>query len=130
MIQLMHKKLNKKGFTLAELLVVIAILAILVAIAIPIFSSQLAKAQEVRDKANIRSVKAAAITKILSDGTSITAGSSVYAQGTVTADGDVTNVSILASGTTPTVSTPGNITYTNDSATITVEIKSSEVTGG
>lgn len=36
-------KKNKQGFTLAELLIVVAIIAVLVAISIPIFSSQLKK---------------------------------------------------------------------------------------
>ena len=36
-------KKNKKGFTLAELLIVVAIIAVLVAISIPIFTSQLEK---------------------------------------------------------------------------------------
>ena len=39
---------NKKGFTLAELLVVVAIVAILVAISVPIFTSQLGKARRQR----------------------------------------------------------------------------------
>lgn len=55
------------GFTLAELLVVVAIIAVLVAIAIPVFSSQLEKAREATDLANIRAayaeVMAAVITK-------------------------------------------------------------------
>ena len=34
-------KTNKKGFTLAELLIVVAIIAVLVAIAIPVFTAQL-----------------------------------------------------------------------------------------
>ena len=34
---------NKKGFTLVELLIIVAIIAVLVAISIPIFSSQLKK---------------------------------------------------------------------------------------
>ena len=40
---------NKKGFTLAELLIVVAIIAVLVAIAIPIFTAQLEKAREATD---------------------------------------------------------------------------------
>lgn len=52
------KKTNKKGFTLAELLVVVAIIAVLVAIAIPIFSSQLEKSREAVDAANIRAAYA------------------------------------------------------------------------
>lgn len=51
-------KMNKKGFTLAELLVVVAIIAVLVAIAIPIFTAQLEKAREATDAANLRSAYA------------------------------------------------------------------------
>lgn len=48
------KRNNKKGFTLAELLIVVAIIAVLVAIAIPVFNNQLEKAREATDAANIR----------------------------------------------------------------------------
>ena len=65
MFKLMHKKLNKKGFTLAEMLIVVAIIAILVAIAIPIFMNSLARAEKAVEQANVRSVKAAAINYIL-----------------------------------------------------------------
>lgn len=67
----MKKRNNKKGFTLAELLIVVAIIAVLVAIAIPIFTSQLEKSRESTDLANIRSAYAEASTKALdsSDGT-------------------------------------------------------------
>lgn len=62
----MFKKLNKKGFTLAELLVVVAIIGVLVAISIPIFTSQLEKSREAVDAANARAayaeMMAAAIT--------------------------------------------------------------------
>lgn len=37
---------KRKGFTLAELLIVVAIIAVLVAIGIPIFTSQLEKAEK------------------------------------------------------------------------------------
>ena len=39
----------KKGFTLAELLIVVAIIAVLVAISIPIFNSQLEKSRRAVD---------------------------------------------------------------------------------
>ena len=53
----MIKKMReeKDGFTIAELLIVVAIVAVLVAIAIPVFTSQLAKAQAGTDQANCRS---------------------------------------------------------------------------
>ena len=43
---MMKKLKNKKAFTLAELLIVIAIIAVLVAIAIPVFNAQLDKAEK------------------------------------------------------------------------------------
>ena len=61
------KKLNKKGFTLAELLIVVAIIAVLVAISIPIFSSQLEKAREATDMANIRAAYAEASADLLTN---------------------------------------------------------------
>lgn len=64
----MFKKLNKKGFTLAELLVVVAIIGVLVAISIPIFTSQLEKAREATDLANVRSAYAEVVASYLSDG--------------------------------------------------------------
>ena len=62
------KKTNKKGFTLAELLVVVAIIAVLVAIAIPIFTSQLEKAREATDAANIRAAYAEVVSNKITDG--------------------------------------------------------------
>ncbi len=66
MFKQMKKKLNnKKGFTLAELLVVIAILAILIAIAIPVFSNMVADSNLRVNQANVRSVRSAAVAHIL-----------------------------------------------------------------
>ncbi|MGN0362141.1 MAG: type IV pilin protein [Bilifractor sp.] len=63
----MDKNLKKSnGFTLAELLIVVAIIGVLVAIAIPVFSSQLNKAKAAVDMANIRSAKAAGAAAFLS----------------------------------------------------------------
>ena len=58
-------KENKKGFTLAELLIVVAIIAVLVAISIPIFTTQLEKARESTDAANLRAAYATASVKVL-----------------------------------------------------------------
>ena len=58
-------KKNNKGFTLAELLIVVAIIAVLVAIAIPIFTSQLEKSREATDQANLRSAYAEQVTELL-----------------------------------------------------------------
>ena len=58
-------KENKKGFTLAELLIVVAIIAVLVAISIPIFSSQLEKSREAVDLANIRAAYAECASAVL-----------------------------------------------------------------
>ena len=55
-------KENKKGFTLAELLIVVAIIAVLVAISIPIFNSQLEKSREAVDAANIRAAYADSVS--------------------------------------------------------------------
>lgn len=71
------KRKDRKGFTLAELLVVVAIIAVLVAIAIPIFTSQLEKSREATDAANIRSQYAEVMTDSLTNGGSID-GSTAY----------------------------------------------------
>ena len=60
-------KQNKKGFTLAELLIVVAIIAVLVAISIPIFTSQLRKARVAVNQANARAGEAAAYAAYLED---------------------------------------------------------------
>lgn len=70
---------NKKGFTLAELLIVVAIIAVLVAIAIPIFTSQLEKSRDAVSVANLRAAYAEASTQYLtgtdSNGAAITGNS-------------------------------------------------------
>ena len=61
-------KQNRKGFTLAELLIVVAIIAVLVAVAIPVFTTQLEKSREATDVANVRSAYAEVVTKYLENG--------------------------------------------------------------
>lgn len=60
-------KKSRKGFTLAELLIVV-ILGVLVAISVPIFTSQLEKSREAVDMANIRSAYAQVMTEAITDG--------------------------------------------------------------
>lgn len=68
----MNKIKNTKGFTLMEMLIVVAIIAILIAIAIPTFTTQLEKAREAADIANIRSTYSEAMVEYLDgDGTTI-----------------------------------------------------------
>ena len=61
------KKNNNKGFTLAELLIVVAIIAVLTAIAIPVFTSQLEKSREATDMANVRSAYANIVSQYLTN---------------------------------------------------------------
>src|SRR4029079_2755758 len=61
----MHGRLalsDNRGFTLIELLVVIPIIAILARVALPIFTNQRTKAQDLRAQATIRTVATALAT--------------------------------------------------------------------
>ena len=70
------KKMNNKGFTLAELLIVVAIIAVLVAIAIPVFTTQLERSRETTDVANLRAAYAAGVTYAMNN--KISGTSSLY----------------------------------------------------
>ena len=59
---------RKKGFTLAELLIVVAIIAVLVAIAIPIFTKQLEKARRAVDMQTARNIESILVNAV-NDGT-------------------------------------------------------------
>ena len=91
------KRNNNKGFTLAELLIVVAIIAVLTAIAIPVFTAQLEKSREATDLANLRSAYAEQMTNILTwDGTSA-----------------ITAIEVTAKQTQANWQTDGNATTTN-----------------
>ena len=64
------RKGNNKGFTLAELLIVVAIIAVLVAIAIPVFTTQLERSRESTDLSNVRAAYAEAVAEYLANGAS------------------------------------------------------------
>ncbi len=58
-MKLLALKKKKKGFTLLELLVVLAILAILIAIAVPVYKNQKEKAAITAHNANVRVLETA-----------------------------------------------------------------------
>ena len=74
MHNLKNRSKDKKGFTLAELLIVVAIIAVLVAIAVPIFTGQLEKAREATDAANLRTAYAVATVAAMEKGADVCAG--------------------------------------------------------
>ena len=93
----MNKFKSKKGFTLAELLIVVAIIAILVAIAVPLFVGALNEARENVKNANIRAVRGAAVTTILTEDSDAyeTDGKLVgpwYAIGVVNSNGEISKI--------------------------------------
>lgn len=127
---LKRAKENKKGFTLAELLIVVAIIAVLVAISIPIFTSQLEKSREAVDLANIRAAYAEVMTAALTedktpDGVTYTSEGNVWSK-TVTLNQknndwqtDVTNVKIgevSISGTSPVAGKTATVSVSIDTA--------------
>lgn len=127
MNKLMNKKLTKKGFTLAELLIVVAIIAVLVAVAIPVFTSQLEKAREATDEANIRAAYAqcasSALTGVAEDGVTVTTTDGVI---TATKKVKMTQQKAgFAAGDTTTVNIGGvvldNAKFGLGEATITVK---------
>lgn len=63
-----YRRVNKKGFTLMEMLIVVAIIAILIAVAIPVFSAQFHKARVATDWANLRSFYADIQTDYMTTG--------------------------------------------------------------
>ena len=58
-------KKNKKGFTLAEMLIVVAVIAVLVGIAIPVFTAQLERSREAADIANVRNAYAEVMAEVI-----------------------------------------------------------------
>lgn len=94
---MLKKMRERKGFTLAELLIVVAIIGVLVAIAIPIFTSQLEKSRDAVSAANARAAYAeAAVAKLNQE----TVGNATYSS----SDGSVTVTGIAVKGETVTES--------------------------
>lgn len=60
-----YRRVNKKGFTLMEMLIVVAIIAILIAVAIPVFSAQFHAADEAYAVQNADKELKAAATAVI-----------------------------------------------------------------
>lgn len=131
------KKRGYKGFTLMEMLIVVAIIAVLVAIAIPVFTAQLNKARVEADAANIRSGYAAATAKVLSDNPASNTVYHLNADGTVATTEPTATKAFATQGETGTDPGAQNIagqtltwakgkgvTYTYDGSKITITIAS------
>ena len=120
------KKNNKKGFTLAELLIVVAIIAVLTAIAIPVFTTQLEKSREATDMSNIRAayaeVMAAALTDPDNDHSATVSKKQTVAnwQGA----GDIAGVTIAGNGSSEINSTTDTVvSYVGSTGAITIDGK-------
>lgn len=103
----MLKKLqNKKGFTLMEMLIVVAIIAVLVAIAIPVFNGALTKSKEAADVANVRATYAEWQTAMLTENTKAPADKDAFLKGP-------------AGNDTLTLNYPNKLTVANGAITYT-----------
>ena len=103
----MLKKLqSKKGFTLMEMLIVVAIIAVLVAIAIPVFNGALTKSKEAADVANVRATYAERQTAMLTENTKAPADKDALLKGPTGND-------------TLTLNYPDKLTVTNGTITYT-----------
>lgn len=97
---------EKGGFTLAELLIVVAIVLVLVAIAVPVFTGALDRAEDAVEQGNIRAVKAAAGAAIvLDEGYTTSANTTWTATATVNSEGTVDIESIVEGGNADSEST-------------------------
>ena len=101
------RRRNNKGFTLAELLIVVAIIAVLTAIAIPVFGTQLEKSRDAVSVSNMRAAYAEAAAEYITwnGGTYAAASTTTGVQSITEAAGVVTitvkGVDIKSQSATP-----------------------------
>lgn len=114
------KKNNKKGFTLAELLIVVAIIAVLVAIAIPVFTTQLEKSREATDMSNLRAAYAEVMAEYLSNGATGKPSAHVTARQTVNGWQNTQNGTLIVrvSGQEKSITVPSKVATASWTLTI------------
>ena len=119
-------KKNNKGFTLAELLIVVAIIAVLVAIAIPVFTTQLEKSREATDMSNLRAAYAEIIAEYLSNGavTNSKTTATVTARQTVASWQNTANgkLQVRVNGTEKSITVPAKTASSTWTLTITPSV--------
>ena len=123
-------KKNNKGFTLAELLIVVAIIAVLVAIAIPVFTTQLERSREATDLSNIRSAYAEAVADYLTAGATVSKSAQVKNVQQTVSGWQTSPTPVLytrVNGSEKSVSLPANIKGTT--VTVTVHANGSVTVG-
>ena len=127
----MLKKLqNKKGFTLMEMLIVVAIIAVLVAIAIPVFNGALTKSKEAADVANVRATYAEWQTAMLTENTKAPADKDAFLKGPAGTDTLTLNYPdklTVADGTIPYTASKLTDAANADSKTFTWTLGTPEI---
>lgn len=89
---------SKKGFTLVELMIVVVIMAILVAVAVPIYSAVTTNARKKTCQANIREITSQVNTFLMGGGDEIVTGTvafSINSAGVVTDATGITSAEVV-----------------------------------